>query len=204
MVVGGGEVAFRKVKALLECGAKVTVVSPSLHQDLANLAEEGEIELVRREYRPQDLKDAFLTIAATSENKTNQKVASEAKRRKALVNVVDDPEFSDFIVPSCLRRGDLKIAVSTASKSPALAKKIRTQLEQSFGEEYSILLSLVEEVRSELKQQGLKVSADAWQETLDLDLLIGFVREGKPEKAKSALLSRLKKGELNEALRDGN
>jgi len=89
------------------------------------------------------------------------------------VNVVDDAEISDFIVPSSLRRGDIAVAVSTAGKSPALARKIRTRLEENFGEEYASLATLIEEVRSEVKGRGLQVDAEDWQKALDLDLLTG-------------------------------
>lgn len=193
VVVGGGKVALRKVKALLDCGANVTVVSPALHRDLAQLAEAGTISLIHRDYTPGDLKDAFLTIAATTESDTNQKIANEARRRKILVNVATSAEQSDFIVPSYLRRGDLTIAISTAGTSPALARKIRTRLEENFDEEYTSLVSLINEVRSELKQRGVTVSSSAWQKALDLDLLLRLLRNGQREKAKATLLGNLRR-----------
>jgi precorrin-2 dehydrogenase/sirohydrochlorin ferrochelatase len=191
VVIGGGEVALRKVRALLDCGAKVTVVSPTLHPDLAQLAEARRISPIRREFKPGDLAGATIAIAATDERAINQKVSDEARDRGVLVNVVDSSEQSDFIIPSFFRRGDLTIAVSTAGMSPALARKIRTRLEGIFGEEFALLLSMIKDVRSELKGQGIAVSADAWQEALDLDLLTGLVRAGQPEEARALLLSRL-------------
>jgi siroheme synthase-like protein len=119
----------------------------------------------------------------------------EARRQGALVNVVDEPGESDFIVPSFFRRGDLTLAVSTGGASPAFARKIRTWLEKSIGEDYSKLLSLVKEVRSELKRGKRAVSPEVWQEGLDLDLLIGFVRKGQKNKAKKLLLKRLRENE---------
>lgn len=193
VVIGGGKVALRKIKALLDCGTNVTVVSPALHRDLAQLAEAGTISLIHRDYKAGDLKDAFIAIAATTETETNKRVAMEAKRRGILVNVVDDLEQSDFIVPSCLRRGELTIAVSTAGKSPALARKIRTRLEQDLGEEYTSLVALISEVRSELRQQGITVNKNAWQKALDLDSLIEMLCAGQNEKAKATLLNNLER-----------
>ena len=193
VVVGGGEVALRKVKALLDCGASVTVVSPTLCPELSQLAAAKTIKVLAKEYEPEDLRDAFIAIAATDESDTNKKVAYEARRQKILVNVVDSPEQSDFIVPSCFHRGDLTIAVSTAGKSPALARKVRTRLEKQFGEEYAVIVALVEQVRSELRKRAVIVSGDDWQKALDLDLLIELLRTGQREKAKATLLGNLER-----------
>lgn len=191
VIVGGGQVALRKVRVLLEHKATVEVISPTLCPELRNLARSRSIDVLPRSYQSGDLKGAFMAIAATDEPETNSKVAEEARRRGVLVNVVDDLEQSDFIAAAYVRRGDLTIAVSTAGKSPALAKKIRAKLEEHFGEEYSSLIDLLDEVRSELKQRGTTVSGNAWQEALDLDWLTEMVRSGKIEEVKAALLSRL-------------
>ena len=137
------------------------------------------------------MRDAFIVIAATAEADTSQKVAGEARQQKVLVNVVDSPEQSDFTVPSYLRRGDLTIAVSTAGRSPALARKTRTKLGKDFGEDYASLIVLIEEVRSELEKRAVKVSSDDWQKALDLDLLVELLRTGQREKAKAILLGNL-------------
>ena len=197
IVVGGGEVALRKVKMLLGCGADVSVISPNLHPDLARLVKKKALCRISREYQPGDLEGAVIVIAATNVKEVNDRVTHEAKRSGALVNVVDDPGPSDFIIPSFFRRKDLTIAVSTAGKSPALARKIRTILEKKYGEEYASLLFLIGAVRSDLKRQGIVVSSEVWHRALDLDLLSGFLRSGEWEKAKTVLLSKLKvaKGE---------
>jgi len=192
IVIGGGEVALRKVKMLLGCGADVSVISPNIHPDLDRLVKKKALRRISREYQPGDLEGAVIVIAATDVKGVNDRVTQEAKRSGALVNVVDDPEPSDFIIPSFFRRKDLTIAVSTAGKSPALARKIRTRLEQIFGEEYAILLSLIEEVRSELKLRGIGVSPEAWQEALDLDLLVNLLKTNQREKARAVLLGNLK------------
>ena len=192
VVVGGGEVARRKVRALLEHGAMVTVISPNLIPELVQLAEHGEITALNREYQTGDLKDSFVVIAATDDSDTNRRIVREAKNKAVLVNVVDDAQNSDFIVPSCLRRGDVTIAVATAGRSPALARKIRTRLEKEFGEEYAALALLIDEVRTELKQRGIAVGGDDWQAALDLDKLIELLRKGEREKARALILSKLK------------
>jgi siroheme synthase-like protein len=192
IVVGGGKVALRKVKMLLDCGANVTVISPTLHPDLTQLVNKKALHRISREYKSGDLEDVVIVIAATDVKEINDKVADEAKRLGALVNVVDDPEPSDFIIPSFFRRKDLAIAASTSGRSPALARKIRTILEQQFGKEYASLLSLIGEVRSTLKRKGIVVSPEVWQRALDLGLLFGFLRSGERKKAKDFLLTKLK------------
>ena len=191
VVIGGGKVALRKVKMLLDCGANVSVISPKPHPDMAKLSKERAIHLIQRDYEARDLKEAVIAIACTDVKEVNRKVADEAKKAGILVNVADDPEPSDFIIPAFFRRGNLTLAVSTSGVSPALARKIRTKLEKSFGEEYASLLSLIGEVRSTLKEKGYIVDAEAWQEALDLDLLIQLVRSGQRKKAKAILLRKL-------------
>lgn len=193
VVVGGGQVALRKVRALLEHGAEVEAISLDLCPDLVRLAERGEIRALTREYRVGDLKNAFVAIAATDNGDINQRVVAEAHGRAVLVNVVDDAESSDFIVPSHLHRGEVTIAVSTGGKSPALARKIRSKLEKELGDEYALLVRLIGEVRSEVRQQKIKIDSDGWQEALDLELLLDLLRKGEKEKAKATLLSNLKR-----------
>jgi len=192
VVVGGGQVALRKVRGLLEHSADVGVISPHLCPELVQLAESGEIRAFNREYRTGDLADAFVAIVATDDRELNRQVAEEARSKAVLVNVVDDAENSDFIVPSYLRRGEVTIAVSTSGRSPALARKIRTRLEKELGNEYASLIHLIGEVRAEVKREGMKIDGDRWQKALDLDLLLELLRRGDEEKAKAILLSHLK------------
>ena len=191
LVIGGGEVALRKIKTLLECEAKVTVISPVFQPDLSRLAKSRTVLLIRRSYRSGDLEGSAIVISATDDAKTNKRVSEEAKEKGVLVNVVDDPKRSDFIVPAIVRRGGLTIAVSTSGMSPALARKIRIKLEKEFGEEYASLVTLIEEVRSTLKRKGVKANAETWQEALDLDLLTELIRTGQKKKAKVVLLEAL-------------
>lgn len=192
IVIGGGEVALRKVQILLEYGAEVDVISPELAPELIKLAQENQISTFTREYRNGDLKKAFVVIAATDSDEINRQVAAEARRRSILINVVDDAEYSDFIVPSVMRRGDITITVSTSGRSPALARKLRTQIEQGIGEKYVLLTDLIAEVRGEIIGAGIKVSGDKWQEALDLPFLFELLTEGGKGKARQYLLTRLK------------
>jgi siroheme synthase-like protein len=193
VVIGGGEVALRKVMSLIEHGADVEVISPSLCPELDGMVKDGKIRSVTREYRSGDLKGAYMTVVATDNSAINRRVVAEARERHVLVNVVDDAENSDFIVPSCLRRGDLTVAVSTGGKSPALARKIRARLQKEMGEEYASLVSMVGEARAEMKRQGFETDGDGWQAALDLDLLLELIRRGKADKAGAVLRENLKK-----------
>ena len=191
VVVGGGEVALRKVRMLLDHGASVEIVSPELCPDLGQLVDEGQLQVTGREYRPGDLEGAFVVIAATNDASTNEQAAAEATERGILINVVDVPGLSNFIVPSYLRRGAVTVAVSTGGKSPALARRIRRELEKKFGDEYADLSVLVDEVRSELKRQNVSVSAERWQEALDLDALLQLLRSGQRAEAVDRLRESL-------------
>jgi siroheme synthase-like protein len=197
LVAGGGNVALRKVKTLLEHGANVEVVSPVFCPELNQLAADGAIRAIQRDYKSEDLQHAFIAIAATDDAKTNERLAAEARRQGVLTNVVDDPKNSGFIVPSYLKRGDVIIAVSTSGRSPALARKIRNELEKNFKAEYEQLAIIADEVRSKLKQQGITASSDAWQQVLSLNSLIELLRQGKNQEAEEIMLTRLKTLEQN-------
>jgi len=141
LVVGGGEIGERKTRALLDCGARVTVVSPSLTPGLAALAASGRLVHRARPFLRADPRGCALAVAATGNLRVDRVVAAAARRWRALVNVVDRPAHCDFIVPSVLRRGELQIAVSTGGRSPAIAREIRRRLERLFGPEYGELVA---------------------------------------------------------------
>lgn len=184
---------MRKVKVLLEHGAKVDVISPDICPEMKQLVENGSVNLKQRNYIRGDLEGALICVAATDDNKTNMEVSEESRKKGILINVVDDLQLSDFIIPSYLRRGDLTIAVSTGGKSPALARKIRTALEDKFGTEYASLAILVNNVRSKLKQKGITVDSDSWQEVLVLESLIDILRDGRNQEAEEMLFGNLEK-----------
>ncbi|HLQ76041.1 MAG TPA: bifunctional precorrin-2 dehydrogenase/sirohydrochlorin ferrochelatase, partial [Terriglobia bacterium] len=125
LVVGGGEVAERKVDSLLEAGATVTVVSPEATRQLREHADSGRITLQRRGFTPSDMDSASLVITATDDPATQREVVSIARAKGVLINTVDKPELCDFILPAILRRGDVTLAISTSGKSPALAANLR-------------------------------------------------------------------------------
>lgn len=151
LVVGGGQVAVRKIKRLLKTQAVITVVSKKAAAELQQLAEQNKLKLEKREFKAVDLDNKFLCIAATGNRKVNSQIANLAKKKGVLVNVVDTPLESSFIVPSVVERGSLMLAISTNGQFPGLAKKIRQQLEKEFGPEYSDYLDLLAKVRQEIK-----------------------------------------------------
>jgi precorrin-2 dehydrogenase/sirohydrochlorin ferrochelatase len=192
LVVGGGSVALRKIEALLDCGAEVHVVSPRICSQIETLAKSG-ISLIRRRYQSKDLEGAVLVIAATDSQKTNHQVSSDARSQGVPVNVVDDAEFSDFILPSCFRRGALTVAVATNGKSPALARKLKEKLAAETGEEYALLVELAGQVRQELMHNGIHIAAETWNRALDIDYLTRLLREGNQAEAAAWLKYELLK-----------
>jgi len=157
LVVGGGEVAFRKVFHLLEAGAFVTVISPSFTEEILTIAESEKkrLNLLKREYEGEDVKGFFLVFACTDDIKTNKLIAKECEKYGVLVNIVDDSYVSSFIVPAVLKRGNLVISISTVGKSPLLSKKIKEKLENIFDERYEKLLEDLYKVREEVKASNL-------------------------------------------------
>jgi precorrin-2 dehydrogenase / sirohydrochlorin ferrochelatase len=133
VVVGGGEVASRKARKLLQARARVVVISPEIKPELESVA----VEIHRRHYREGDLEGAYLAFAATDSREANAAVAREAKERGVPVNVADKPSDGDFALPSTLRRGRLQVAVSTGGASPTLARRIKNELEEAFGPEWA-------------------------------------------------------------------
>jgi precorrin-2 dehydrogenase / sirohydrochlorin ferrochelatase len=150
VVIGGGRVAERKVFGLLDAGAKVKVVSPELTSELLRLSQTGQIFWRPDPYAKEILEGALLIIAATNDRETNLAVKRDAAPNQ-LVNLADDPEESDFQVPSIMKRGKLTVAVSTSGASPVLAKKICRQLELMFDEQYESYLDFLASSRKEIK-----------------------------------------------------
>ncbi len=147
VVVGGGEVGLEKVEGLLACDASVTLVAPQAVPELEGLAAEGSIAWERREYEPADLEGTFMVIASTDDTDVNIRVYEDAERRAMLVNVVDVPPLCNFILPAIVRTGPLAIAISTAGASPALAKRMKREVEELFGEEYATLAVMLNDAR---------------------------------------------------------
>lgn len=153
LVAGGGDVAERKALSLLEAGADVTVVSPALGAKLAGLARSGKIRHLSRDFQEHDLTGMFLAVAATDSPTVNADVGRLCRKKHILVNVAAPPEEGSFIVPSVVERGDLVIAVSTGGDSPGLAKRIRRELEERYGEEYEWFLARMAALRKRLMDE---------------------------------------------------
>ncbi len=152
LVVGGGSIGERKARTLLDCGARVTVVSPVITAGLTGLAQQRRIVHRPRPFEDRDVRGAALAIAATGVAAVDSAVAAAARRRHVLVNVVDRPAECDFILPSVLRRGGLQIAVSTGGRSPALAREIRKELEPLFAPDYGEFVDRVGRARTHARQ----------------------------------------------------
>jgi precorrin-2 dehydrogenase/sirohydrochlorin ferrochelatase len=153
LVVGAGAVAEGKIRSLLESGASVQVVAPRAVSQVQKWACEGTIGWNARCFQPHDLDGAFLVIAATSSPEVNAQVFNGAREKKVLCNSVDDPEHCDFYYPAVVNRGDLQIAISTNGRSPALAQRLRQELEEQFGPEYEAWVKELGEAREELTAQ---------------------------------------------------
>jgi precorrin-2 dehydrogenase/sirohydrochlorin ferrochelatase len=148
LVVGGGDVGLEKVEGLLACSGEVTLLCPDAHPELEALAAEGSIEWVRRPYAgAEDLEGVFMVIAATNDSEVNIGVFHDAEKRAMLVNVVDVPPLCNFILPAIVRTGPLAIAISTAGASPALAKRMKAEVAELFGEEYARLAVILNDAR---------------------------------------------------------
>jgi len=155
LVVGAGTIATPKIESLLQAGARVRVVAPQASEAVADWAKAGRIELVKKTFDASDLNDAFLVIVATSSREVNANVFQEARSRKILCNVVDDPEHCDFYYPSVVRRGKLQLAISTEGQSPALAQKLRLELEEQYGPEYEQWVEQLGAERAKLFQSDI-------------------------------------------------
>ena len=148
LVVGGGEIGLEKVEGLLACDATVHLVAPNAVEDLRVLAAEGSITWDQREYAgPEDLERTFMAIACTDDTEINIRVYEDAEQRAMLVNIVDVPPLCNFILPAIVRTGPLAIAISTAGASPALAKRMKREIGELFGDEYARLAIMLNDAR---------------------------------------------------------
>jgi len=150
LVVGGGQVGTRKVRTLLQCGARVTVVSPEVTAELSHLAQQGKIQIRLRDYLTTDLDAMFLVIGATDDQNQNRCIHQDAEAAQRLCNIADQPELCNFVLPAVITQGDLMIAISTSGRSPAFAKYLRRRLQHQFGPEYGQFLELMGAVRRRL------------------------------------------------------
>jgi precorrin-2 dehydrogenase/sirohydrochlorin ferrochelatase len=193
VVVGGGQVAARKVTALRRACAQITIISPSLCESLEKLAGQGNIEVVDRDYRQGDLLGAFLVVAATDDRNVNRQVWEEARTRNLLVNVVDDPEHCNFIAPSVVRQGPLSLAISTSGQCPAYSRHLRRRLESEFGPAYARYVELLGDLRGRIVNTlTMAERRDFWQKIFESDVLSLFVSgdDGEARRRAEAILEQ--------------
>ncbi|GAB6066563.1 bifunctional precorrin-2 dehydrogenase/sirohydrochlorin ferrochelatase [Aquifex pyrophilus] len=152
LVVGGGKVGTRKVKSLLPFGANVKVVSPKFTEELLHLGNMGKVELVKRRFKPSDLKGVDIVIVAVDNIKLQERIYRLCEKRKILCNSVDSPEFCNFIFPSVIKRGNLVIGISTSGKVPALSRALREKLESCIPEDIENILEELSRLRSSMKK----------------------------------------------------
>ena len=195
LVVGGGSVGTRKVITLLNCGAKVTVVSPAASAHLQELARNGSVMMKKRPFRFSDLAGMFMVCSATDDQELNRQIHAEAESLGMLCNVADRPEVCNFILPSIVNRGDLIIAISTSGQSPAFAKKLREDLEKVFGNEYAEFLKLMGAVRKKLLSRDHRPEAHKHLfEQLINGGLVDMIKERKLADINALLFQILGKG----------
>ncbi len=193
MVIGGGELGEEKVVKLLECDASVVVVSSEVTDKVRELAEDGAVEWIRRDYEYGDLERAFIAIANTGSPDTDRLIYKEAEERNVILNVVDVTHLCTFIAPSVARRGEVTVATSTGGASPALARTFREKLESSRILEYADLAPILSDARAELRRKGLRVPPDHWQMCITEELL-DTVQDGQTDKAYRTLIEDLLTG----------
>lgn len=187
LVIGGGKVAYRKVLDLLRSGAHVRVVAPDVTDAIGRLGQKGKIKLVKRPYRRSDLGRACLVYAATDEGSTNKKIFYDAQKRKMLVNVVDAPDYCDFIMPAVLRKGRVAIAVSTDGSAPYASVLIKKRIDKFIGPEYIKLINSIIDMRTrllEMKRKGVHVNVEQALDRLSIGKLRRYIRAGNKKAMK--------------------
>ncbi len=182
LIIGGGEVAARKIGPLVSCGAKVTVVSPKVVPVIEKLADGGKIIWHDRAYRKGEIDDAFLVFAATDNREVQRAVLAEAAEKGILINSADDPAASSFHVPARVRRGNFLLTVSTGGGSPALAAKLRKELEAEYGKEYQQLVELLAHIRKIIVTDGQSCHSHKilFEKLLQLNILAQIREEDWP------------------------
>jgi siroheme synthase-like protein len=190
LVVGGGTVAERRVEALLEAGAAVTLVSPTLTPALAALAAAGRIRHVARAYEPGDLAGAALAFTAADDPAVSPVVAREARERGVWLNAADEPVHCDFILPGLVRRGVLTVAVGSGGASPALTRALREHLDGTLGPEWAALGELAARARLDRRAAGRAADAETWRRALAADVR-ALLAEGRVDDARGQLRARL-------------
>jgi siroheme synthase-like protein len=200
VIIGGGTIAHQKMGGLLDAGAQVTVVSPELNDEMQTLKDDGKFMHIKREYEPGDLEGYALAFVATDDRKDNERAWQEGRERGIWVNAVDDIPNCDFIMPAIVRKGDIIVALSTSGSSPAMARKLREDIEEFFTDEDAELLEIAAEIRRELREKGIitlpdcprcaRTGNDIWNAALDA-IAKKMIKEGNRAGAKERILNLL-------------
>ena len=199
LVIGGGNVGAEKVRGLLHAGAAITVVSPTLVDELREHLANGRFTHIAREFREPDLDGGWdWVMIATDDGAVNASIAAACRARRIWVNAADDPANCDFILPAVVRKGKITLAASTAGASPALARRLREELEAYLTDDMPALADLLAEVRQEVREHGIRIEADAWQAAIDEELRV-LLAQRKTVQARALLRERLGIAEAVEA-----
>lgn len=193
LVVGGGDIALRKVSLLLKAGADVTVCAPQLHASLLQKKKDKQIKIIQQDFAPDLLQGKWLVIAATNQNAVNQQVADAANALQLLVNVVDSPDLSSFIMPSIVDRSPIVVAISSGGKAPVLARLIRERLEALLPMHLGLLATIAGEFRYRVKEviQNISLRRRYWEKIFGSGQLANLLQKGQTEKALELMESSL-------------
>jgi siroheme synthase-like protein len=190
VIIGGGNVCARKAETMMKYGARVTVVSPEFTDEIEEWAREGKLAVKRKRYDASDLEGANIVIASTDDQRVNEQVAADCRRRKIPVNVVDVPALCEFIVPAIVEKGSIHIAISTAGKSPALARTLKEDLQRFVGPEYAEVNDLLGTLREDAKRVlPTDVDRKRFFDGILARGILELLREGRRDEARQAIVS---------------
>ena len=190
VIIGGGQIAEGKISKLLDSGAKIIVISPDATQGIRGFAERGQIEFDLRKYQEGDLQGAFLVIAATNDREVNQEIFEEAEKQGILLNAVDDMPRCSFIAPSIVEKGPVTVAISTGGASPALARKLRENMEVSSALDWADATGVLSKARQIIKDKQIAVDPQRWQCCMT-DELLTMIQAGHENEALDLLMDLL-------------
>ncbi|MDT8317581.1 MAG: bifunctional precorrin-2 dehydrogenase/sirohydrochlorin ferrochelatase [bacterium] len=184
VLIGGGNVAYRKAVSLLKAGANIKLIAPEINEGVSKLVDDKSINWIKRCYEPGDLDGAALAIVAVDDPAVGEKVSEEAAKLNILINVADIPEQCTFTLSSCIERGDLLVTISTGGRCPAFSRHMRLKLEEIIDDSYGELLDLLGDAREKLLKAGISSDncRDSLNKIIDSDI-ISFLREGEHGKA---------------------
>jgi len=201
VVIGGGAVALRKTRGLLDAGADVTVVAPEIHPDLRGLVDDQAIRWIQREAHEQDLDGANLVFLATDSTQVNVQLEQIARHNGSLVNRADSPRDGTFHVPAVVRRDDVTVALSTSGRSPAFAQLLREEVETLLTQERLALLEVIAEARESVRGSHISTTGNRWRELMQDASIQADIRAGRRAEAVKTIVARLEATALSGTLK---